>query len=264
MASEVDGQPLEVFSTGSGTDVVLVEGGGTDASTYRRLVRGLAERARVHVYERRGRGRSAPRPSGYGLATEIGDLGSVLANTGAVHVVGHSVGGLIALAAARELPIRRLALFDPTVSVDGGFPTDFLPAFERAAASGDPVEAMWVAGRGLRNPGSGLPRQIGRAAVRLVLLTPEGRTMARLIPTVPAESRLAADADGPAEQWTGVTATSRFYIGARSPAYYLSAARALATVMLDASVETIPRLGHDALARAPRALVSSLAEFLSP
>lgn len=263
MSSRVDGQPLEVYSTGSGTDVVLVEGGGTDAATYRRLVRALAEHARVHVYERRGRGRSAPRPTDYGAATEVGDLGSVLADTDAVRVVGHSVGGLIALAAARELPIRSLALFDPTVSVDGGFPTDFLPAFERAAAADDHVEALWIAARGLRNPGAGLPRSVGRAAVRLVMLTPEGRTMANLISTVPAESRLAADADGAAGQWASVTATTRFYIGARSPAYYLPAARALASAMPDASVESLPRLGHDALARAPRNLVASLAEFLS-
>lgn len=261
--SEVDGDLLEVVTAGTGPAVVLVGGGGTDASTYRRLVEKLSSRLTVHVLERRGRGRSAARPSDYGVATEVGDVGSVLADTGATKVVGHSVGGFFALAAARRLPVERLALFDPAVSVDGSFPSAFLPAFEQAAADGDPVEAMLLAGQGLQNPGSGMPRPLGRALVRLVLLTPEGRTMARLIDTVPAEARLTVEGDGPAEQWSGVAARTRFYIGARSPRYYLPTAQRLVEAMPDADVEVVPRLGHDALARAPQALVASLSEFLT-
>lgn len=262
VASLVDGGPLEVLTRGAGPDVVLVGGGGTDASTYRRPVEQLAERFTVHVPERRGRGRSAARPADYGLQTEIGDLRSVLADTGATRLVGHSVGGFFALVAAREAPVERLALFDPAVSVDGLFPSDYLPAFERAAAGDDPLEAMLIAGRGLRNPGSGLPRPIGRALLRLVLLTPEGRTMAHLIGTVPAEARMALEADGPPEQWADVTARTRFYIGARGPRYYQPSAERLIGAMPHADLEVVPRLGHDAFARAPRALMGSLAEFL--
>jgi pimeloyl-ACP methyl ester carboxylesterase len=263
VSSLVDGGPLEVVTRGSGPDVVLVGGGGTDASTYRRLVAQLAQQLTVHVPERRGRGRSAARPADYSLQTEIGDLRSVLADTGATRLIGHSSGGLFALATAREAPIERLALSDPAVSVDGLFPSDFLPAFERAAAGDDPVEAMLIAGKGLRNPGSGMPRPLGRALVRLVLLTPEGRTMGRLIGTVPAETRLALEADGPPEQWAGVTARTRFYVGARGPDYYLPSAQRLVAAMPHADLEVVPRLGHDALARAPRALVASLTEFLT-
>lgn len=117
--SQVDGAVVE--SSGSGPAVVRVDGGGTDAATYRRIAERLSARFTVHVYNRRGRGPTAARPAGYGLATEIGDLASVLADTGSARVVGHSFGGF-ALAAARELPIQRLALFDPAVSVDGAFP----------------------------------------------------------------------------------------------------------------------------------------------
>ncbi|MEZ5116643.1 MAG: hypothetical protein R2737_10280 [Candidatus Nanopelagicales bacterium] len=55
---------------------------------------------------------------------------------------------------------------------------------------------------------------------------------------------------------------TRFYVGARSPDYYLPSARALAAVMPAASVEVIPKLGHDAVARAPKDLVASLVDFL--
>lgn len=260
--SAVDGADLELWSAGSGPDVVVVEGGGTNAASYRRLVARLADRAHVHVYERRGRGGSAPRPDGYGLATEIGDLQTVLAETGAQQVIGHSVGGLMALATARQTPIERLALFDPAVSIDGSFPLDFLPELERAVARGDLVDAVVVAGRGLRTPGSSLPRPVQRAAVRALMRTGPGRTMVELVGTVPPESRFVEQEDGPAEQWAGVTATTRIYIGAASPGYYLPAAHALAHALPSADVEVLPRLGHDAVARATRPVIDTLSSFL--
>jgi len=260
--SQVDGGPLEMETVGSGPPVVIVHGGGIDASVYRRLAKRLAPSFTVHVYNRRGRGRSAARPVDYTLATEIEDLGSVLEATGSRRVVGHSIGGFFALAAARELPIERLALFDPAVDVNGGFPTDYLPEFERLIAEGDVRAAMLVMGRGLRNPGSDWPEAAQRAAVRAVLLTPPGRTMTRLLHTVPAEARLALQADGPASDWSSVRAVTRFYIGAKSPDYYLPMANLLVEAMPHASLEVVPRLGHDALARAGSGLVASLGAFL--
>ncbi len=262
--SQVDGGPLAVLSVGTGPAVVVVHGGGTDASVYRRLASRLSGSFTVHLYNRRGRGRSAPRPASYGLDTEIGDLGSVVEHTGATRVVGHSVGGYFALAAARVLPaIGTLALFDPTVSVDGCFPRDFLPEFERLVADGDTVAAMVEMGRSLNNPGTTMPLWLQRAAVRAVLMTPPGRTMARLLPTVPAESRLAVEGDGPARQWSDVAARTCFFIGERSPGYYLVAARRLVDVMPDASIDVVPRLGHDAVARATGPVVESLTRFLA-
>ncbi len=262
LRSSFDGEPVEVISSGSGPGVVIVQGGGTDAGTYRRVAERLSSSFTVHRYNRRGRGRTAPQTADYGLATEVGDLGVVMADTGSVRVVGHSVGGFLALAAARELPIERLALFDPTVNVDGSFPGDYLPEFERLVAAGDSMDAMLVVSKGLRNPGSTWPEPLQRAAVRAVLLTPPGKTMARLFHTVPAEARLAFDADGPASDWSTVTAQTRFFIGARSPDYYAPMAEALVVAMPHASLVMLPRLGHDALARATRHTVSSLVAFL--
>ena len=111
VASQVDGGLLEMVSVGSGPGVTLMHGGGIDASVYRRLAARLSSSFTVHIYNRRGRGHSAPRPDDYGLQTEIHDLKSILDSTGSSRVIGHSMGGFLALAAARELPIERLALF---------------------------------------------------------------------------------------------------------------------------------------------------------
>jgi pimeloyl-ACP methyl ester carboxylesterase len=261
--SPLDGAVLEVLTAGRGPDVVLVQGGGTDVHSYQRLIDRLSRHFTVHAYNRRGRGASAARPAGYNVHPEVADLSGILSDSGAVRVAGHSFGGFVALAGAKELLVERLALFDPAVSVDGSFPSDFLPEFERAATSGDPLDALLIAARGLRNPGSHLPERIQRAAVRMVVMTPPGRTMARLIATVPAEAAMVVAADGSAAQWSGVQTRTRLYIGERSPDYYLPTARALAEAMPDADVKTIPSLGHDAVARAPRSLVLELAGFLA-
>ena len=261
--SLVDGGDLEMVSIGTGPGVTVMHGGGIDESVYRRLASRLSGSFTVHVYNRRGRGQSAPRPANYGLQTEIGDLESVLQATESSRVIGHSMGGFLALAAAKELPIDRLALFDPTVNVNGDFPSDYLPELERLIAAGDTKAAMLVMSKGLRNPGSDWPAPVQRAAVRAVLLKPPGKTMARLLHTAPDEIKLAFAADGPASDWASVTAKTRFYIGAKSPDYYLPIATALAEVMPDATVEVVPRLGHDALARAGSALVTSLSRFLA-
>lgn len=90
------------------------------------------------------------------------------------------------------------------------------------------------------------------------MLTPPGKTMVDLVPTVPAETRLAAEADGPAGRWSTVTARTTVMVGARSPGYYLPGARALVAALPDARVEVVPQQGHDGLARAPRAVVEML------
>ena len=87
--------------------------------------------------------------------------------------------------------------------------------------------------------------------------------MARVLPTVPSEARLAAAADGPATIWADVAARTRFFIGGGSPDYYLPSAQRLVVAMPDANLEVIPRLGHDAMARATKHVVASLSQFLS-
>ncbi len=101
ITSQLDEGRLEMVSVGAGPGVVVVHGGGTDAAVYRKLASRLAASFTVHIYNRRGRGHSAPRPADYGIQTEIGDLTSILEATSSSRVIGHSVGGFIALAAAR-------------------------------------------------------------------------------------------------------------------------------------------------------------------
>jgi pimeloyl-ACP methyl ester carboxylesterase len=261
-----DGARVVVESIGSGPGVVVVHGGAVSAKDYRRLANALADRFTVHLFNRRGRpgGADLP-PAGYTVGVDIDDIGAVLRQTGATRLFGHSVGGFIALRAALELPVERLALFDPAVVVDGIFPTDYLDEFERAVRAEDHPRALAIVGRGLRSAGrlSDLPLGVQVALGKLFLRTPIGREWRQTIHTVPAEARQAADHGGPATLYAGVRAEVLLATGSRSPHYYAPTNERLAAAIPKARAIVIPKAGHDAPNIARPGFVAPVAEFLA-
>jgi len=100
-----DGARIAVFSAGAGPAVLLVHGTSADHRTWRVVAPELAGRRRVHALDRRGRGDSGDPPA-YAIERELEDVAAVAdavaEEAGApVDVVGHSLGGRIALAASR-------------------------------------------------------------------------------------------------------------------------------------------------------------------
>jgi pimeloyl-ACP methyl ester carboxylesterase len=260
-----DGAGIVVHSRGVGPGVVVVHGGGVTIQEYRRLSARLADRCTVHLFNRRGRGGAAPKREPYRVEQDVDDLGAVLEHTGARHVIGHSVGGFIALRAALRLPIDRLVLYDAAVSIDGGFPAGYLDATEAALRAGDTARAMAIVGAGLntRSVVSRLPLGVRTAICRAFLLTPIGRRMGELLPTTLLESRQVLEHDGPAGRYAGVRAEVLLACGADGPPYYPELGRALAAVLPSARTLEIPRSGHDAVARAHARVVDPIAAFLT-
>jgi pimeloyl-ACP methyl ester carboxylesterase len=97
----------------------------------------------------RGRGRSAHLPGPYGMAAHVADVVAVLdhADASRVVVVGHSMGGFVAVALAARHPERVAQL----VLLDGGLPT---------GQPGDPL------------PPGGIDAVLGPAAARLAMTFP--------------------------------------------------------------------------------------------
>ena len=267
MRSEVeapDGARLVVHTTGRGPGVVVVHGGGVTTDVYARLADRLGAACTVHLYNRRGRADAPPRRGPWDVEQEVADLGAVLAHTGVRSVLGHSSGGFIALAAARTPPVERLALYDAAVSVDGGFPSAWLPAAEAAVRDGDVARALAVTAAGINthSAASRLPLGLRTALCRLFLRTSVGRTMGELLASTLDESRAVVEHDGPASAWSGVRATTLLAYGAAGPRYYAPLNDALARALPHARTLPVARCGHDGLNRAPDRLVVPLRGFL--
>jgi pimeloyl-ACP methyl ester carboxylesterase len=114
-----DGTPIAVFSAGDGPPMLLVHGTTADHRTWRVVAPALAEHHAVHAIDRRGRGDSGDGPPGsYSIGHELDDVAAVCeaiqAESGtAVDVIGHSLGGRIALGASLRTPaIRRIVAYE--------------------------------------------------------------------------------------------------------------------------------------------------------
>lgn len=209
---------------------------------------------------------AAARAEPYDGDQDVDDLATLLTATGVRNVLGHSGGGFAALrAAARGLPIDRLALYDAAVQVNGLFPLDWVPAAREAAHAGDIARALALTGAGLntQSAASRLPLAVRIAICRLFLRTTIGRTMGELLPTTLDESMLIQQHDSSPQRWAGITAEVLLAYGSSGPPYYRPTNEALARVMPHARTLAVPRAGHDALNRAPRHLLDALADFFT-
>ncbi|WP_437815249.1 alpha/beta fold hydrolase [Sorangium sp. So ce1078] len=135
-----DGTTIAFDQTGQGAPVILVLGAFNDRTTGAPLAAYLARRFTVLAYDRRGRGDSGDAAT-YAIDREVEDLDAVIqAAGGAAAVFGYSSGALLALAAAaRGLPITRLALYDAPPGQPAEH-TQALASLVAAGRRGDAVE----------------------------------------------------------------------------------------------------------------------------
>jgi pimeloyl-ACP methyl ester carboxylesterase len=119
-----DGTTIAYLSVGTGPAVLVIPGVLSIATDYSTFARAMSRHFAVHTIERRGRGHSGPQGDDYSIVKECEDVMAVQAATGAALMVGHSYGGLVALEVARNNErFRKIAVYEPGVSVDGSMPT---------------------------------------------------------------------------------------------------------------------------------------------
>ncbi|MGO1746340.1 MAG: alpha/beta hydrolase [Microbacterium gubbeenense] len=142
-----DGATLhdQVFGSESASpehSVVIVCGAFLPALVYApfasALVGQLGSDWSVHVYDRRGKGESSPVDDSYSFDTELDDVRTALRETGARHLLGHSLGGSIVLHAVRSMaagddPLlpATTTVYDPAINLDGSLDTSWLPKFQQ-------------------------------------------------------------------------------------------------------------------------------------
>jgi pimeloyl-ACP methyl ester carboxylesterase len=248
-----DGTRIAFERAGEGPALVLVDG----ALCFRRfgpmgpLAELLAPHFTVYRYDRRGRGDSGDTQP-YAVARETEDLAAVIeAAGGSAFVFGMSSGAVLALeAAASGLPITKLALYEPPLSVDAAEPSDFGATLERLVGEGrrgDAVEFFLTS--------AGVPAE----AVAGMRGDPTWALFESVAPTLVYDSRVLGDGTVPRDRAAKLTMPALVAGGAESPDFFRLAA--------EATADAIPGARHRLLAGQswgqvdPAALAPVLREF---
>jgi pimeloyl-ACP methyl ester carboxylesterase len=114
MLLPVRGLQLNAIERGSGETTLLLHGWLDHAHSFDLLAELLPGRTVALDFRGHGDSQWAPLASFYHLVEYLGDVDAVLEQTGATRIVGHSMGGAVALlyAAARPDRLRHVTLLD--------------------------------------------------------------------------------------------------------------------------------------------------------
>ena len=255
-----DGTTIAYERQGQGPAVILVDG----ALCYRgmgpsqAIARQLAQRFTVYTYDRRGRGESDDAAE-YATARELEDIEALLGEAGGSACVwGISSGSMLALEAARRLPvIRRLVLYEAPLVVDDSRPP-IAPAWagiRQAVAAGHRGDAV---GQFLRQVGVPGP------FVALMHLLPAWRKLTGMAHTLPYDGAMLEEHQRgeplPAGRWEGVTVPTLVLAGGKSPAWMRNGSEALAQAIPNARFEILPGQTHVVSAKVVAPVLTSFFE----
>jgi pimeloyl-ACP methyl ester carboxylesterase len=215
-----DGTVVAYQKSGLGPPLILVDAAGhyRRFSSFGGLIGLLAPEFTVYHYDRRGRGDSGDTPP-YAPEREVEDLAALIDEAGgSAFVYGYSSGGLLALqAAARGLPIRKMALLEPPIAAeeDAEEQRAFTAGLSKLLATGRREEAVEYYLAGIGVPGEIVSDMRGSdawqamEAVAPTLLYDSlisEATPFELLATVTTPS-LIIDSEGSSDNLTGMAAT---------------------------------------------------------
>lgn len=248
--TSADGTRISYCTLGAGEPVIVVGGVLRTAEDYLPFAGGLAQAFEVHVIERRGRGRSGPQGADYGVEKECEDLAAVQAKTGATRAFGHSYGGLVVLEAAKRTPaLRRLAVYEPGVSIGRSIATDWIPAYGELLARGQTRAAFarFVKGAG-HAPAIVRRMPLGclKLALRLAIDDAQWRRMEPLLAANLAEHEQVRRLDDTISSYERIAARVLLLGGAKSPRSSTLPLEALQRVLPSGEIDLLPGLAHNA------------------
>lgn len=272
-----DGGKLAVYSYGTvdapgERRVVLIGGAFLTALIYRpfsvALSKGLGEGWAVDVYDRRGRGNSTELPADYSMATEIVDLRCIMDATGARNILGHSLGGSVALNAVQEFAGTdyepdKLAVYDAAVNIDGSMDTGWLDGFAQSVNSGNLGLAMARMKKGMqpRSALARIPEPVLAGLMALVSHTKVNKALRALLPTAVAELKAAYDEAARPRDFSVLPRSTRFIVGSKSPEYYKVTAERLYAAVPGSSLVVSPKGFHGSIPAAVKELVTDISSY---
>jgi pimeloyl-ACP methyl ester carboxylesterase len=250
-----DGTTIGVGQTGNGPPLVLVDGAlchrgfGPSAD----LSAALASEFTVVSYDRRGRGESGDTPP-YAPEREIEDLAVVIAAVGgSAFVYGISSGAALAMeAAARGVPITRLALFEPPFTGEFEDPRSIVE--EHAELDG-----LLAADR----CGEAVERFLGYMMPPEIIVemrdTPAWADLEAIAPTLRYDNAVMGDGTIPRERAQLIEVPTLLMAGSASPEILRESAAEVARAIPGASLYTLEGETHTS---EPAAEIAALRDFL--
>jgi pimeloyl-ACP methyl ester carboxylesterase len=267
------GHPVAYYAAGSGPVLLLIHGITSSADAWRAVIPALAEEHTVVAPDLLGHGGSAKPRGDYSLgayASGLRDLLAALGHTRAT-LVGHSMGGGIAMQLAYQFPerVERLALVS-----SGGLGREVALALRAATLPGADWVLPWLTRRGPRGALGLLSGALGRAGLRTQA---DVRGTARGLASLSdAEARRAflhtarsiLDASG-----QRVSATDRLYLaegmptlivwGERDPTIPAAHGIAAHAAIPHSRLELFPDAGHYPFDEDPERFAAVLADFVA-
>lgn len=262
-----DGVELTCEKVGSGPALVVVYGVGRTAYHCRALAIRLGETFTVYVLERRGHGINSVRDDAtYSLDVECNDVITVLKETGAEYICGYSYGGLIALEAAYKYPLKRVAVYDPGVTLTVPLPTEWLPSFEKAVTKHRAVtaNALILKGLGTGGPLSDAPLLLIKTILGAMAL-PGGESWKeskRVLSTVATEIRILKANHEHGRIYASLETPTLILYGEQSPTFLQQAARDLAATLPNAQMQGMPGLMHHSVEESDSGVADAIKDFM--
>jgi pimeloyl-ACP methyl ester carboxylesterase len=248
-----DGTVISYRRLGQGPGLILVHGGMQAAQNFMRLATALSDAFTVYLPNRRGRGLSGPPGDHYSIAKECEDIAALIAKTGAQNIFGLSSGAIISLQAAVSIPaIRKIAVYEPPLSIDHSSPTHWLSRYDGEVAQGRLAAALVTVLKGLQASStfSALPRWALVPLIKLALKLDEKNVKAgdvaltTLIPTMHFDVQLVIEMDGTLETFKSIDADVLLLGGSKSQAFLRHALDALSTALPHARRVEFKGLDH--------------------
>ncbi len=233
---------------------MIVHGGLRASQHYLYLALALSDEYTVTIPDRRGRGLSGDYGDNYNIKSEVEDLTTLLLETRAKFLFGHSSGGLIALETALIQPVTELAVYEPPLSINGSVPREWLTSFQHALNNNDPKSALLIASKGLglmshQQHQENHSNDADREKIRETL---------SLVPTFIKDMQLVTELESKQDRYQNIEAKTLLLGGDQSPSFLRDALISLENIIPNSKQIILPRLMHNAPDDAAPELIASI------